>query len=305
MKQLYKDIWKAIIKNKKITILTHINADGDTVGSAVALKQLILTNTSGIDVKISGEKVPAYLSLFDENDIVSDEYFNNSQIVVVDTSNKKRVFDKRLVTKEAIKIDHHHEEEEWLLGVGGDHWPATGEVLYNLAQANNLDISKRTRAAIFVAIWTDTEGLTQRNFTDKTKKILESLDVDKKMIINSLKAPRKIMQLTKSLKKKMVISNNVGYLYYDETEVDNDYLRLITGELSNMSGFDVYFGMVKTDKHMFRGSIRSKINFDVSKFAKMLHGGGHFNSAGFSEQNLDVVTDVLRLIKEELAQNKL
>ncbi|MCK5945700.1 MAG: DHH family phosphoesterase, partial [Mycoplasmataceae bacterium] len=256
MTKLLKDIWNKIKESKRITILTHVNPDGDTIGSAVALKHLILDNIKNIEVKISGDRVPEYLSIVDENDEVSDEYFNSSQVIVVDTSNKKRVFDQRVVTKESIKIDHHHDEEEWLIGIGGDNWPATGEVLYELAVVNTLTISERSMEGIFVAIWTDTEGLTQRNFTSRTKEIVELLKIDKEKMLSSLKPSEEILNLIATLDKEVVVKDGVAFLYYDK-EINNDYLRKIVGELSNQYKQEVFLSLIKT-KNTFRGSLRSK-----------------------------------------------
>lgn len=102
-------------------MLTHIDPDGDTIGSSLALKCLINENFSNINVRISGDKNPSYLSFLEQAENVEDEFFNKSLKIVVDTSTIKRIFDKRVVTKEAIKIDHHHKENEWLMEIGGDH----------------------------------------------------------------------------------------------------------------------------------------------------------------------------------------
>ena len=299
MEKILKEIWNKIIESKRTTILTHVDPDGDTIGSAVALKHLILDNIMDVEVKISGDRVPDYLSIVDENDKVSDEYFNSSQVIVVDTSNKSRVFDKRLITKESIKIDHHHDEEEWLIGIGGDHWPATGEVIYELAVANDLTISERSMEGIFIAIWTDTEGMTQRNFTNRTKEIVELLEIDKEKMILSLKPSGELLELIKTLSKKVVIKSGVAYLYCEE-EVNNDHLRKIVGDLSNEYKEEVFLSLIKNDNGHFRGSLRSKGNIDVSKYAKLLGGGGHFASSGFGGVNSEEVEKVLDIIIKDL-----
>ena len=44
---------------QKITLFTHVNLDGDTIGFSIALKELIKLNLPGIKVKISGDIYPA------------------------------------------------------------------------------------------------------------------------------------------------------------------------------------------------------------------------------------------------------
>ena len=295
MEQLYKQIWNKIKESKKIVILTHINPDGDTIGTAVALKHLILDNTDIKEVKISGSKVPSFLSTVDENEDVSDEFFNEAQVIVVDTSNKRRVFDQRVITKETIKIDHHHEEEKWLLGVGGDHWPATGEVLFELAIANELEVSKRVMEALFIAIWTDTSGLTQRNISERTIELMNELDVDKTSIIKSLQPPKHILELIEELKKEIVVDQGVA-VFISKKEIENEYLRLVTDALSSSGNFKAYIGYVMTDENYMRGSLRSK-NIDVSVLAKKLGGGGHESSAGFRTIKDDELKTLISKVK--------
>ncbi len=298
MEQLYKQIWNKIKESKKIVILTHINPDGDTIGTAVALKHLILDNTDIKEVKISGSKVPSFLSTVDENEDVSDEFFNEAQVIVVDTSNKRRVFDQRVITEETIKIDHHHEEEKWLLGVGGDHWPATGEVLFELAIANELEVSKRVMEALFIAIWTDTSGLTQRNISERTIELMNELDVDKTSIIKSLQPPKHILELIEELKKEIVVDQGVA-VFISKKEIENEYLRLVTDALSTSGDFKAYIGYVMTDENYMRGSLRSK-NIDVSVLAKKLGGGGHESSAGFrtikDEELKELISEIKNMV---------
>ena len=294
MRKLYKKAWAEIIKHERITILTHVNPDGDTVASATALKHLILDNSNVKQVKISGAPVPEYLSLVSDNEQVTDEFFNSSQVIVVDTSNKKRVFDQRVVTKETIKIDHHHNEEEWLISIGGDNWPAAGEVMYEFAIANDLKISKTVAQAIYIAIWTDTEGLTQRRLTDNTKDIIDGLDVDKASVLKSLELPKRILDVVELMKKKIIIKDSIAFLEWTEP-VENSYIRLITGVLSTSNDFEVYVGLITNKNNSVRGSLRSKGNIDISGYAKILGGGGHHSSAGFSDPKMD---DVLKVMEE-------
>ena len=299
MKNIIQSIWKEILKHKKITIVSHIDADGDTIGSATALKHLILDNTNIKQVKISSEKAPRYISFIDESEKVSDDYFNDSQVIVVDTSTKSRIFDKRVKTENTIKIDHHHKEEKWKLEIGGDSWPATGQILYEMAKELNLKISKKTAEAMWIAIWTDTEGMTQRSPDAKTFEAINNLVSNHEILIKKMKLSNLEKQHIAKLKSQLKIINNVCYLLTEDI-VPNDYIRQMTGEFSNQKGFEVYIGVTKVKENEYRGEIRSKGNIDVSIFAKKFGGGGHHSSAGFKVQNLTKAKEYIDYIKKVL-----
>lgn len=299
MNATYKELWEEIIKHDKLTLATHVNVDGDSIGSAVALKHLIKLNSNVSEVKISGQKAPRYLDVIDETEEVSDEYFYSSQVVVVDTSTRARITDKRVVPAESIKIDHHHHEETWKIEIGGDHWPATGQLIYEMINALNLKYDDKVRAGVFIAIWTDTEGLTQRNISETTHAAIEWVGELKTPLLKSMELNKAERDHIASLEERMQVEGDVAYLIVDEL-VSNDYLRQATAILSNKKGFEVYFGVTKSEGDSYRGELRSKGKVNVSTFAKQFGGGGHFASAGFRASSIEQANDFLKVVLKEV-----
>ncbi|WKX02459.1 DHH family phosphoesterase [Candidatus Mycoplasma mahonii] len=296
MNKMYEKIWNEIKTNKNITILSHIDADGDTTGSATALKHLILDNTNVQEVKISGEKAPRFISFLDESEEVSDKFFNSSQVIVVDTSTISRIHDQRVNTINSIKIDHHHHENKWKLEIGGDKWPATGQILYEMAKQLDLTIPKRAAEAMWVAIWTDTEEMTQRSLSTNTWEAIEHLVQNKKDVIKKLALTTDENNSINNLRKELVVQNDICALL-TETIVPNDYLRQMTALFSNEKGFEIYLGVTKVSSNIYRGELRSKGNIDVSLFAKHMGGGGHYSSSGFMCKSLKEAREFLEYIK--------
>ena len=289
-------IWNKIKEYKRVTICTHVDPDGDTIGTAVALKEIILSNIRNIEVKISGDKYPRYLSFLDGNDIVEDSYFNESLKIVVDTSTKSRIWDKRVITCESIKIDHHKNEEKWLIAIGGDHWPATGQIIWKMINLLNLKVNQKVYDSIFVSVWTDTEGLTQRNISKVTFDVIDSIKIDKLNLLKKMELSKNELIHIKTLEGKMIIKDNIASLVTNDY-VSNDYLRQMTGMLSNKKGFEVYIGITKAKDNTFRGELRSKGKVDVSKIAESFGGGGHFSSSGFKTEDYISALDVVKTLR--------
>jgi len=100
-------IFKKIEEFNKIIILIHKNPDGDCLGSALGLKDIINTTWPEKEVFVSGENV-GYLSFLGKTDDVTDDQFEGSLVISVDTASLKRIFDQRYdMGKMLIKIDHH------------------------------------------------------------------------------------------------------------------------------------------------------------------------------------------------------
>jgi phosphoesterase RecJ-like protein len=147
-----------------------LDPDGDTIGSAIGLKGLINTNHPKCLVKITGAPFPPNLFFLGKNEFVTDEFIENSLVIVIDTSTANRIFDQRYtLSLNRIKIDHHHDEGgNWIVEISGDHFAATGEIIVELAQANGLVWSKKAALGTLTAIYSDTEGLTHRQITKAT-----------------------------------------------------------------------------------------------------------------------------------------
>ncbi|WP_029608618.1 DHH family phosphoesterase [Mycoplasma simbae] len=294
--------WDYIQKADNITICTHVEPDGDTLGSAVALKQLILLNLSNKNVEISGGDYPRNLLFLADKKIklVSKKFFDNSLKVVVDTSTKRRIFDQRVKTEEAIKIDHHPFEGQWLFEIGGDFWPATGQVMTKMVMDLNLKVNEKIVEALAVAIITDTEFFKERNVNEETFECMKFLLANglnynlllKKMQLNA-KENKFIFDAISGLKQKGIVT----YIIVDEV-VSNDVARPLVAKFAEVSTTEVSLAFLKRSQGDYRCEIRSKTTYDVSKVANKFLGGGHLNSSGFIQKDLKELNKVLSFINK-------
>ncbi|WP_027120445.1 DHH family phosphoesterase [Mycoplasmopsis lipofaciens] len=305
IKKLLHDFWELISQHQYITLCTHIEPDGDTLGSAVALKNLIELNCQKVkEVKISGGDYPRNLNFLDKYNIslVDDEFFQKSLKVVVDTSTVHRIFDERVVPKESVKIDHHGFENQWMFEIGGDYWPATGQLIVLLIKYLNLKVNNEVLEAAAVAIITDTEYFRERNISDETfecMSYLMKLGLNYANLLTKMSLNFDENQKIFNMCNKAIIKNNVTYLITDEI-IENDIARPLVAKFTEISNTEVQLALLKKDNQTYRGELRSKTYFDVSKVAIHFGGGGHHNSAGFTLTDISKVDEVLTYISKLL-----
>ena len=290
-----KQIWNRISEYKRITLFTHVNPDGDTIGSSVALKELIELNLPGIEVQISGDVYPKNLNWLKGNQEVSDEFIESSLGILIDGSSIKRTFDKRILnTKEIIKIDHHHPEgDEWSLAIEGDSYPACGEIIYMFIKQLGLKFNKASLEGVHVAIWTDTSGLVERHPTINTKEAIdwiESNGINRKDIIESLDLPKEDKKLINELVSDYSINGPVAYKIND-IEVSN-YIYRPSTELFFKSIDSEFYVFASKSGDCYRVGLRSK-NKDVSLTAKKFHGGGHKTSSGCIAKDKETIMKII------------
>lgn len=298
----FREIWKIISNAEYITLCTHTQPDGDTLGCAIALQELIKLNCkNNVDVKISGADYPRNLSFLIKEPIslVNQEYFDKSLKVVVDTSTKKRIFDQRVIPEESLKLDHHPCEEKWLYEIGGDYWPAEGQVITLLVKTLNLKVNNIVLEGLAVAILTDTEFFRERNITSETfdmmsflmSKGLNYLDLVQKMQMNP-NENKLIFNACKDIKTEGIVS----WIITDDI-IPNDIAKPLVSKLGELVDTEVWIAFMKQENY-FRCSIRSKKSFNVSQVAKHFGGGGHFNSAGFVIKEIREVNNAINYINK-------
>lgn len=306
MKNIYKQILDRINEYKTVTIFTHVQPDGDTIGTSIALKELILLNTEGIEVKISGDKYPYNLSYLPTNDEVSDDYIKNSLAILVDASSIKRTFDKRILTaKEIIKIDHHHPEgDEWSIAIEGDHYPAAGEIIFEMIRDLELKFNKTVLQALFVSIWTDTSGLVERKPTKQTFAAVDWLienGINKEEEIKKMDISEEDKKTIRDILDTAKVENNIA-LIINEKPIHNDIYRTATEKFFKENEAEVYVFATRTELPGFRVGLRSK-GYDVSKVAEQFNGGGHVTSSGAKAEDEETINKMIEIIKGDLNAN--
>ncbi|WP_029608459.1 DHH family phosphoesterase [Mycoplasma simbae] len=305
MKNQFIKFWNYIQNAQYITLCTHKNPDGDTIGSSVAFQEIIKLNCPNVkDVKISGGDCPRNLEflLKSKLDLVEQDFFDMSLKVVVDTSTQKRVFDQRVVASESLKFDHHPEEEEFMFGIGGDHWPATGQLLTQMVMDLNLKLNQQSLRALAVAIITDTAAFQERNISNKTFEAMAYLmtqGLEYKKVLQQLKLNKEEKQLIFDTINSLKVEKNVSYII-SEKVISNDIVRPLVNQLMSLINTEVGLVILKQKQGFYRCSIRSIDTFDVSLIANEFGGGGHKNSSGFNIDSLDKLTQIIDLINKKI-----
>ncbi|WP_373439042.1 DHH family phosphoesterase [Metamycoplasma equirhinis] len=303
LKEKFVKFWEYIKSAKKISLFTHVEPDGDTLGTAIALKHLIILNEPNKDVKISGGDFPRNLKfLIDEPiDLISEKFFCESLKIVVDTSTQKGIFDTRVNPQESLKLDHHPCEGKWLFEIGGDKWPATGQLLTNMIRSLKLKVNKNVLEGLAVAILTDTENFKERNVSAETflaMKFLLSNGLDYANLLKKMQLSNEENNFIFEAIQNKKTHDIVTYIVVDKV-VTNDIARPLVAKFVEISNTEVSLAFLKRKEGDYRCEIRSKTNFNVSKIATHFGGGGHFNSSGFIQKDLQNISEILQYINQE------
>lgn len=160
-----------IIKSSgKILLLSHMNPDGDTLGSMCALYSMIYHRfKKKADMNVVSN-IP-YNYKFLPNIDLAQRYYDKSLVydlvISLDVAAIDRVMDSKILFEKAkcsVNIDHHKTNPGF-----GDYQiinpdaSSCGEVLYDYFKANTWEIDKDSAICLYTAIMTDTGNFRFEN----------------------------------------------------------------------------------------------------------------------------------------------
>ena len=291
---------------RRVCLTTHVNPDGDGLGSEVALAHLL--RARGLTVSITNPTAtPArFQFLFEELPGVDrsgeavKEIRRSDVIVVLDISELGRLG----MLAEAVRergvpvacIDHH--VSPGLLPPGPRYVDptasATGELVFEIAKANGWRLEQPAARGLYVALLTDTGGFRFSNTHPRTLRIAAELletGLDPEAIYLDVyaRAPEGRPRLLGEALQTLVVEPEIGLAWVtippgaverlgltsDDLDGVVEYPRSVEGVRMALLFREVSAGRVKV-------SLRSVGNVDVAAFAKQFGGGGHTKAAGLA-----------------------
>ncbi len=316
MNNIFKEIYKVIKKYDKIVIARHIGADPDALGSTLGLKEVILNTFPKKQVYVVG--VPASKHKYiGELDKFTDDMYDNSLLIVLDTPDLKRV-DGVDVTKFnfKIKLDHHPFIEKFAdIELIDDKASSASQLVVELVKNTKLKLNKDAAAKLFIGIVGDTNRFLYYYTTYKTFDLVSYLIKETNLDFTNLYENIYLRSLH-DLRFQSYIINNLtltedgfGYIKLEQDILDEYGVDAATA--SNMSNNltyieDMYaWAVFVYDKanDNIRGSIRSRGPI-INEIASRYNGGGHIYASGVRVSNFDIVDSLIEELNSACAQYK-
>lgn len=285
--------------NERFLMATHVNPDGDAIGSLGALA-LVLEGMGKQVVAYCQDEVPEFLRFLPYADRIVREISGLDRFevaVVLDCGAFDRIGSAVEVLQHVgkiIHIDHHSSSGDFgQLNLVRPECSSTAEILYEIFQAIPVSLTPEVAENIYTAILTDTGSFRFANTTARTLAIaaeMVSLGVAPEKVAGEIydsMSPERIELLARSLDTLTLRSNgrvaamHVSRRMLEETGtsfIDTDgfvnYPRAISS-----AEIAIFFRELDADE--VNVSLRSRSGHDVAEFARIHGGGGHHNAAAF------------------------
>lgn len=294
-----KDIIKQIQNHKYIAIATHINPDGDAIGSCTALALALYKNGKKPIILIN-ERPKKYAFLSGE-EFIFEEYPRDIPLelfIALDCGDKERLggyisyFDNAPIS---INIDHHISNPKY-----GHYYyvdsqaSSTSEMIYGLIKDCGIPFDGTIAQSIYAGIAYDTGNFRHSSTTSSTHRVISDLlqyDFDFTKILDKLFHLRSLASaklLGYALNKMEIAYNNeICICTLTRKEMDalgagTDDTEGIISFMKNIEGVTVAILIYEKKDNDIKVSFRSSGDKDVCSVAQLFKGGGHKKASGCS-----------------------
>ena len=295
-----------LCENKRTLIIYHVRPDADAVGSAFALQELL--RLMGIPaICACDDEVPARLTFLSEDVqgsvLLDDEMLlGHERVISLDAASPQQLgglFD-RLHKDIDLMIDHHAEGRVYADNYVCPEAAATGEIIFDIAK-HLLDtgrigmLSERVYGCIYAAISSDTGCFKYANVTAKTHRYaaelvetgIDTADINHRLFecksLKQLKAEGEAAKRLVAYDGGRIASVTFPYSSKFSLGLSEEHLETVIDIPRSLAGVQVAFVVKQpTEERLYRVSMRSNCDFDVSAVCAKFGGGGHARAAGCS-----------------------
>lgn len=284
-----------IDKADEIGVVSHVNPDGDNLGSSLGLARALRNYGKSVDV-LGHDSVDDYLKFLPDLEYYKNDYKDSYDLLLIlDASEFDRIGDAQPVARNSKKtavIDHHLGGKITSdLNIIHPDAPATCQLIYEIVDRLDLPLDEKTASLLFTGIVTDTGRFmyygTNRETFDIAGKLIDA-GADKDFIYQALyqNKPIKTLKFETDLIANAEFIDNKVFAIASKEKVDEFGVQMGDSEhvvniLRDLEGIEVSMLLKEYGNGEYKVSMRSK-GIDIAKVARENGGGGHINASGFT-----------------------
>ena len=333
LSQYTKELSKLFSSSENILLISHINPDGDAIGSQLALYHFLKASGRNVDL-LSPNYLQEFLKWMDGADLINIFIKDRSKgrklienadlIVLLDFNHSGRLGEAESLVlgskARKVIIDHHLDPGTFAdLTISEPSKCSTAELIYEiLSQMNGGPFSSKSFAeSIYVGIITDTGNFEHGAYSSETFRIVADLldsGIDKlkilNLIYNNFSSDRLRLEGF-ALNKRMVVipEYKTAYIYLSKADLSEyNHVKGDTEGFVNLplSIKGIHFSALFIEKENFvKLSFRSKGSFPSNEFAsRYFFGGGHLNASGgeYKDSLVNTIDYFLKVLKENIGR---
>ena len=292
----------SIKSSKNILLVSHINPDGDTLGSMCGMYSLIKDNYKKACDMVVVSPYPVTYKFLPNSEIVKNiKQIDSSRVydlvINLDVADIERCADARVLfekAKKTVNIDHHETNIGYAdINIVSPEASATAEAVYDICEKLKWKVSYEVALCLYVGIMTDTGSFRYSNTTPKAMNFAGKLisfglnisDIYRKCYESNSKN-MVMFQNYCVLKAQFANDEKIAYTTVYKKDMEKfhhtegeDFTDGLTEKLRAIDKTEIAFVVKELGANSSKVSMRSKTK-NVAKVCSAFGGGGHEFAAG-------------------------
>ncbi len=284
-----------VMKGQDFLVTTHIDPDGDAIGSAFAFAFALQSLGKKAAVYLS-DQVPYRYNFLPAPRVTHTMPRDGFDAVfVLDCGSLFRIgkgHEDVASGKPLVNIDHHDTNDYFgTINYVDNTASSTGEILYRLLKYLKVRIDKNIADNIYTAVFTDTGSLRYENTSLNAYKTCEEMvkaganpsQIATMVYENHPKG--RFLLLGEVLRTLATYNGTVAMVHvtgdmFEKTGTTSEFVDGFVEFIKEIGGIEVAVLMREIRKDLYKISMRGKGKVDVAAVCSMFGGGGHRNAAG-------------------------
>ena len=291
------EIKRLVDGSQEVLVVSHKDADGDTLGSALAMTHVLRGMGKQVVIRVP-PPVPDIYEFLPGYELVNreDPGFAPDVVLVMDASNPERLAQALAGLADGtpiVNVDHHVSNTRF----GGVNLVvpeacSTAEVTYDLLRAWGIEVTPEVATNLYAGVLTDTGGFRHENTTER------ALAIAGEMVSRGADAADIAMRIYKSkklstIKLQALVMGTIVFECDDRlvhAHVTSELLARagaspdetegIIDILNSTEGLELALLFKEIAPRETKISIRSRGQANANLLAQVFGGGGHERAAG-------------------------
>lgn len=281
-------------------VASHLSPDCDTLGSAIAMKQLLRAFGHTV-IHLCPDPVPAayrFLPLSDElvTELPADWPDGVSGLVTLDAADMGRFGRHReRLSRLAwiVDVDHHVSNPRFgHLNLVLTEAAATGEVVFHLFEHFGVPLDVEAATGIYVALVTDTGSFCYEATSAQTHEMAAALiragvrpGWISRQLFEQVPLPELTIKARALAELRLEAGGRMAWTLITREMLAQagaleEHTEGLAERMRALAGVEVAYFLRETDEGTLKASLRSKEHVDVAALAQRFGGGGHRRAAG-------------------------
>lgn len=316
MQNLASQFLEAVRQAKSVVIGSHLNPDGDALGSALAVSHFL--DSIGVENEVLCHHAPPKNLVFlpgSERVRKHPLREDHDLAIVLDLDSLERLGDTRPWFERAgkmIVVDHHiPHNSPGDLRIVDTSAPATALILTRLLLAGEAKITPEMATCLLTGIVTDTGSFRFRNTTPESLSLsailledgadinLVSEEIYQRIPLSAARLQGLVLSGMQLACHDRLCWSAVKHSDFVETGASDEDTEGFANDILSVNTVEIAAFFRETKPNTIRVSLRSRGGHDVSAVAREFSGGGHRNAAGctFNEPLAAAVSRVVERLK--------